>query len=218
MTDNPAPIRLLLVDDDPHTRESVRTMREAGIEIVAEAATGAEAEPLFRAHRPDVTLVKLHLPDTSAADLVTRLIAEAPKSRFIVLAAHDGHEDVDRALNAGAHSYIWKGAAGLDLVEAIRSAQAGQWQPPAVRPQGRAEHPSRRLSEREMQVLEMLAKGATNRDIASTLRISGSTVKAHVASILKKLGVNDRTEAAHQAIRRGLIPRRPGLDSRDRSR
>lgn len=200
-------IRILIVDDHPAVRVGVRTIIEdaESMEVVAEAGSGAEAERQFRAHRPDVTLVDLRLPDTSGADLIARLRQEFADSVFVVLTTYDGDEDIYRAIKAGARGYLLKDTSGPDLVEAIRSAQKGQLQLPSALAQRLAERPARELSSRELQVLEVIVKGGSNKDVAAALQISESTVKAHVASILNKLGVNDRTEAVTQAVRRGIV-------------
>jgi DNA-binding NarL/FixJ family response regulator len=202
-----ASIRILIVDDHPAVRVGVRTIIEdaEGMEVVAEAGSGAEAERQLRAHRPDVTLVDLRLPDMSGADLIARLRQEFADSIFVVLTTYDGDEDIYRAIKAGARGYLLKDTSGPELVEAIRSAHKGQLQLPSALAQRLAERPARELSSRELQVLEVIVKGGSNKDVAAALQISESTVKAHVASILNKLGVNDRTEAVTQAVRRGIV-------------
>jgi two-component system NarL family response regulator len=202
-----ADIRVLIVDDHPFVRVGVQTIINdaPGMKVVAEAASGAEAEALFRSHRPDVTLVDLRLPDTSGADMIARLRAEFPDAVFIVLTTYDGDEDIHRAIKAGARGYLLKDMSGADLVDAIRSAPAGTLQLPAALAERLAQRPTRELSSREIEVLEKIVQGRSNKEIASSLSISDSTVKAHVASILNKLGVSDRTEAATQAVRRGIV-------------
>jgi DNA-binding NarL/FixJ family response regulator len=202
-----ADIRVLIVDDHPYVRVGVRTIINdaPGMTVIAEAASGATAEALFRSERPDVTLVDLRLPDTSGADLISRLRSEFPDAVFIVLTTYDGDEDIHRAIKAGARGYLLKDMSGADLVAAIRSAQAGDLQLPAALAQRLAERPARELSSRELEVLGMIVEGRSNKEIASSLSIAEPTVKAHVASILNKLGVSDRTEAAIQAVRRGIV-------------
>jgi DNA-binding NarL/FixJ family response regulator len=180
-----ADIRVLIVDDHPAIR--------------------FEADALFRSERPDVTLMDLRLPDASGADLIARLRADFPDAVFVVLTTYDGDEDIHRALKAGARGYLLKDASGPDLVSAVRAAHAGQMTLPTVVAQRLAQRPTRELSSRELEVLAMIVHGKSNKEIAAALGISDSTVKVHVASILNKLGVHDRTEAVTQALRRGIV-------------
>jgi DNA-binding NarL/FixJ family response regulator len=203
----PALLRVLIVDDHTAIRVGVRTIIDdaEGMRVIGEAASGAEAATLFRSLRPDVTLVDLRLPDTGGADLIARLRAEFPDGVFIVLTTYDGDEDIYRAMKAGARGYLLKDTSGSDLVAAIRSAPAGHLQLRPGLAERLAQRPVRELSGRELEVLEMIVRGKTNKEIASSLHISDSTVKAHVASILNKLGASDRTDAATQAVRRGFV-------------
>jgi two-component system, NarL family, response regulator len=203
----PAAIRVLVVDDHVAVRLGVRTIINdtPGMTVVGEAPTAADGIALFRSQRPDVTLVDLKLPDMRGADLIARLRAEFPDGVFIVLTTYYGDEDIHRAIKAGARGYLLKDTSAADLVNAIRQAQTDELQLPPTVAQRLAARPARELSSRELEVLEMIAKGATNREIATTLGISDSTVKAHVASIMNKLDATDRTMAATQAIRRGLV-------------
>jgi DNA-binding NarL/FixJ family response regulator len=202
-----AEIRVLVIDDHPFVRVGVRTIINdaAGMRAIAEAASAAEAEALFREQRPDVTLVDLRLPDMGGADLIARLRADFPDAVFIVLTTYDGDEDIHRAIKAGAVGYLLKDMSGPELVDAIRSARSGTLNLPPALARRLAERPARELSSREREVLEMIVEGRSNREIATSMGISESTVKAHVAAILNKLGVSDRTEAATQAVRRGIV-------------
>jgi two-component system NarL family response regulator len=202
-----ADIRVLLVDDHPAVRVGVRTIVDGspGMNVVAEAASGAEAEALFRSRLPDVTLVDLRLPDTSGADLIASLRADFPDAVFIVFTTYDSDEDIHRAIKAGARGYLLKDTSGPDLVSAIRSSRLGELplQPDLV--ERLAQRPARELSPRELAVLELIVEGRSNKEIALSLHISDNTVKAHVGSIMQKLGASDRTEAATQAVRRGIV-------------
>jgi DNA-binding NarL/FixJ family response regulator len=202
-----ADIRVLIVDDHPFIRVGVRTIVNdaAGMQVVGEAASAGDAEALFRSERPDVTLVDLRLPDMSGADLITRLRADFPDSVFIVLTTYDSDEDIHRAIKAGARGYLLKHSSGADLVGAIRSAQTGDLELPAALAERLAQRLPRDLSMRELEVLEMIVEGRSNKEIGAALGISDSTVKAHVASIMNKLGAADRTEAVTQALRRGIV-------------
>jgi two-component system, NarL family, response regulator len=202
-----ADIRVLLVDDHPAIRIGVRTIVNAspGMAVVAEAASGAEAEALFRSQRPDVTLVDLRLPDTSGVDLISKLRADFPDAIFIVFTTYDSDEDIYRAVKAGARGYLLKDTSGSDLVSAIRSSQGGDLPLQADLAERLAQRPVRELSSRELEVLEMMVEGRNNKEIGSCLHISDSTVKAHVANVMLKLGAADRVEAVTQAVRRGIV-------------
>jgi two-component system, NarL family, response regulator len=203
----PAHIRVLIIDDHPAVRVGIRTIIDAapGMAVVAEAGSGADAYALFRSARPDVTLVDLKLPDTSGADLISKLRAEFPDAAFLVFTTYDCDEDIYRALKAGARGYLVKDTSGPDLVNAIRAAQMGDLRLPDDLARRLAQRPPRELSSREIEVLEMIVEGRSNKEIASCLHISESTAKAHVSSIMIKLGAADRTEAVTQAVRRGIV-------------
>jgi DNA-binding NarL/FixJ family response regulator len=200
-------IRVLVVDDHPAVRIGVRGILDDApdMTVVGEAGSGAEAEALFRSERPDVTLMDLRLPDVSGADLIARLRIEFPEAVFIVLTTYDGDEDIHRALKAGARGYLLKDTSGPDLVAAVRSSRTGELKLPAALAERLAQRPPRALSSREGEVLALMVQARSNKEIAAALGISDLTVKAHVVSILNKLGVRDRTEAVTQAIRRGLV-------------
>jgi DNA-binding NarL/FixJ family response regulator len=203
----PVEIRVLIVDDHPAIRVGVRTIINdaPGLLVVAEAGSAAEASTLYRSCQPDVTLVDLRLPDLGGADLIARLRGEFPDGVFIVLTTYDRDEDIYRAIKAGARGYLLKHTSGTDMVAAIRAALTGDLPLPAALAQRLARRPTRELTSRELEVLNLIVEGRTNREIASTLGISDSTVRVHVTSIMNKLDASDRTMAATQAIRRGIV-------------
>ena len=201
-------IRLLLVDDHLVVRIGLRGLLEtqADLEVVAEAAGGDAAVREFEKHRPDVTLMDLRMPVLTGVEATKLIRKEFPQSRIIVLTTFDGDEDIYRALQAGAQSYLLKGVSFEDLTEAIRTVHAGQRRIPA----GVAERLAERmageaLTAREGQVLELIVRGNSNKEIGTALSISEATVKSHINSLLSKLGVADRTQAATTALQRGIV-------------
>jgi DNA-binding NarL/FixJ family response regulator len=203
-----APIRLLCVDDHPLMREGIAAMirNEADMLLVAEATGGRDAIARFREHRPDVTLMDLRLPDISGIEALRQIREEFGQARIIMLTTFDGDADILRALEAGAQSYMLKTMPRRELLDTIRKVHTGKRHvPPEVAAQ-LAEHlGSDPLSRREVEVLQKIAGGNRNSDIASLLFISEETVKGHVKHIMEKLGANDRTEAVAIGLRRGII-------------
>jgi DNA-binding NarL/FixJ family response regulator len=204
-----AKIRVLIVDDHKVVRVGLRAMigLEPDMEVVAEAEDGPSALAAHAAHDPDITLVDLRLPDMSGAEVITRIRKVRPEAKFIILTSYDADEDVFRAIQAGAHGYLLKGTfpEGI-LEEAIRTVHAGQ----RVIPPGIAERLASRISvpaltPREISVLELVAKGLSNREISAALSTKPGTIKTHLERIYTKLGVGDRTAAALAAIQRGLV-------------
>ena len=201
------PIRIMVVDDHPIVREGFGGMigTEPDMTVVAEARGGQEAVELFRRHHPDVTLMDLRMPGLSGVEAIRAIRRESPQSRFIVLTTYDGDEDIYRALEAGAQAYLLKDMPCEDILSAIRAVHAGQRRIPAAVGTRLAERMAGMdLSSREREVLELLVKGQSNREIAAGLAITEPTVKGHVTNILGKLGVTDRTQAVIAAIKRGL--------------
>lgn len=198
----------MVVEDHHVVRAGLVTLLKMvqGFEVVAEAGDAVAALEQFREHQPDVTIVDLRLPGISGAEVIRTVRREAETARFIVLTAHAGEEDVYRAVQAGARAYLLKGATNDELIETIRLVHAGQSHfPPEI-----AAALAQRLSEegltsRETDVLVQIAHGMSNKRIAICLEISEATVKAHVNSLLNKLGVADRTQAATVAIQRGIV-------------
>jgi len=176
------------------------------MEVVAEAESGEAAIQAFRQHLPSLVLMDLRLPGMSGIDCTAALIREFPYARILVLSTHSGEEEIYRAMQAGAQGYVIKSIVREELLRAVREVHCGrQYLDPIV-----ASHLAKRkfhrpLSSREVDVLRLVAKGFGNREIANTLNIAEVTVKLHVSHMLDKLEVNDRTQAATVALRRGII-------------
>ena len=205
MTDR---IRILIVEDHHVVRKGLIALLQASpeVEIVGEASDGLEAIERFHALRPDITLMDLRLPKLGGADVISQLRASDPTARFIVLTTFDGDEDIYRALQAGAKAYLLKGMTVEELLTTIRVVHSGKTRIPAAIAEKLAERVSgQELTPRELGVLERIVAGRANKEIASDLNISETTVKSHVNSLLSKLGVADRTHAATLALQRGLV-------------
>ncbi len=205
MTDR---IRILIVEDHHVVRKGLIALLQASpeVEIVGEASDGLEAIERFHALRPDITLMDLRLPKLGGADVISQLRATDPAARFIVLTTFDGDEDIFRALQAGAKAYLLKGMTVEELLTTIRVVHSGKARIPAAIAEKLAERVSgQELTPRELGVLERIVAGRANKEIATDLHISETTVKSHVNSLLSKLGVADRTHAATLALQRGLV-------------
>ncbi|MBD3885309.1 response regulator transcription factor [Phormidium tenue FACHB-886] len=201
------PIRILIVDDHPIVRNGLVLMvkYESGMETVAEASSGAEAIAQFHQHQPDVTLMDLRLGDMNGVEVIASIRQNFPNARIVILTTYDTDEDIYRGLQTGAKGYILKDAPLDELLKAIRTVHAGkQYIPPEVGAK-LAERLSRpQLSDREREVLQLMAQGKSNQDVADNLHIAENTVKYHVNNILSKLGVGDRTQAVLLALKRGI--------------
>ena len=202
------PIRLLVVDDHVIVRKGLVALLNTveDLSVVAEASDGEQAIETFRAVQPDVTLMDLRLPKIGGADAIAKIREEFPGARIIVLTTFDGDEDIYRALQAGAKGYLLKGMDATELTDAIRTVYAGKSRIPAFVAEKLAERmggPA--LTTRELEVLKRIVAGRSNKEIASDLNISEATVKTHINSILSKLGVSDRTQAATSALQRGIV-------------
>ena len=180
---------------------------EPDMEIVGLASTGDEAVRLFRDKKPDVTIMDLHLtPEMSGIEATQSIRREFPDARVIVLSAHKGDEEIFRALQAGAITYLLKDSLGDDLVPIIREVHAGGGPIPADVARKLADRLSQpSLTTREMQILQLVAEGMRNKELAGSLGISEQTAQGHIKNILAKLKVNDRTAAVTVALRRGII-------------
>ena len=202
-------IRVLIVEDHNVVRQGLAALLNVvdGLEVVGEAADGAEAVAQFRKHQPDVTLIDLRLPRMSGVDVIQRVRMEKPQARFIVLTTYDGDEDIYRALKAGAKAYLLKGMTSEDLISTIRAVHDGKSHiPPAIAERLAERMGAEDLTPREFDVLEQIVNGKSNKEIATELTVSEATVKTHINSLLGKLGVTDRTQAATAAIQRGIVP------------
>lgn len=203
------PIRVLVVEDHNVVRQGLVALLNVaeGLEVVGEAGDGIEAIAQFRKHQPAVTLIDLRLPRLGGVDTITRIRREWPQARFIVLTTYDGDEDIYRALKAGAKAYLLKGMTSEELLTAIRAVHAGKSHiPPAIAERLAERMGAEELTPRELDVLEQIVNGKSNKEIGTELDISEATVKTHINSLLAKLGVTDRTQAATAAIRRGIVP------------
>jgi two-component system NarL family response regulator len=200
------PIRILIAEDHLIARAGVQAIVNAQPDmlIVAEAGNGEQALTLYRKHRPDVTLMDMRMPVMNGFAALATLRAEFPDARVVALSTFGGDEDIRRALGAGAQAYLTKDVLPDELIGAIRVVHAGErYLPELVLATLAAEMP--RLSDRELEVLRLVAQGLSNKRIAYVLNIAEDTAKNHVKSILKKLGADDRTQAATEAIQRGII-------------
>jgi two-component system NarL family response regulator len=201
-------IRILVAEDHLVARVGVSTIvnMQPDMTVVAEASNGQQAVELYRKHQPDVALLDLRMPGMTGVEAATTIRAEYPNARMIALTTYGGDEDIRRALAAGVQAYLTKDVLHDELLKAIRAVHAGQtYLPAAVAAALAAQMPRPDLSAREVQVLELIVRGLANKQIAYSLSIAEHTVKNHVKSILSKLGVQDRTQAATAAIQRGII-------------
>lgn len=201
-------IRVLCVDDHRVVREGLAAMinRRPDMQVVAEASDGAEAVELYREHKPDVTLMDLQLPRVNGLSAIRAIKTEDPAARIVVLTMYQGDEDILRSLEAGAATYLIKDDLSDELIPTILEVHAGRKPLPSKVARVLAERPTEpRLSPREIEVLDLVAKGMRNKEIAAVLCISEETAKVHVKNVLMKLEVNDRTAAVHVALKRGIL-------------
>lgn len=206
--DSAAPIRILTVDDHDLVRKGLHAIlsTEPGLELVAEANCGKEAVRLFAALRPDVTLMDLRLPDQDGIETTRQIHAQFPDARIIVLTSYDGDQDIYRALEAGVRGYLLKDMVHTEVVRAVRTVFAGKrYIPLEVTQQLHGFFPEVALTPREIEVLRLIARGLGNKEVADVLGTAPGTIKAHVQSILSKLGAKDRTHAVTIALQRGII-------------
>jgi DNA-binding NarL/FixJ family response regulator len=208
MQDEIMPVRILIVDDHPVVRTGLTSMltTQEGFEVVAAASTGQEALTMTQQLQPAIMLLDLRMPGMNGFEIIDALQHVTNAPRVIVLTSFETEEEVYRAVHAGAHGYLLKSTVQHEMVAAIRAVAAGARHIPpriAARLAQRMSRPS--LTHRELEILEMLAKGLTNKQIGTVFQISGNTARNHVNSILQKLNVADRTEAVSIAIQQGLV-------------
>ncbi len=201
-------IRIIVVDDQAVVRQGFVSLINTvpDMEVVAEGTNGRQAVELFRTHKPDVVLMDLRMPVMGGVDAIKALRREFPSARVIVLTTFDGDEDIYRSLQAGAQGYLLKDMFFEELEDAIRTVHAGGRRIPGVvaeRLAGRMSGSD--LTARELEVLEQIVRGKSNKEIASTLGISEATVKSHINNVLSKLDASDRTQAATKALQRGIV-------------
>jgi DNA-binding NarL/FixJ family response regulator len=202
------PIRILIVDDHPVVLAGLSSMlgTQAGIEVAGSASSGEEALQMLQVKPADLLLLDLRMPGMSGIDTLHALRRAKVDIRVIILTSFETDEDIYRAVQAGAQGYLLKGAPQSDMIQAIRTVYGGKRYFPRNISQRLAERMMRtNLTVRELEVLKMLARGLTNKQIGCALEISDNTVRNHVNSIIEKLEVSDRTEAATTAIHRGII-------------
>jgi DNA-binding NarL/FixJ family response regulator len=209
-------IKILIADDHPVVREGVISMlsREVDFQVIGEAKDGVEAVNKARELKPDVVLMDLRMPEMDGVEAMRQIHSTMPDIKFIILTTYSDDDYIFSGIEAGARAYLLKDAPREDLFKAIRSVYRGESliQPVvASKLLDRFSQLSRRspsgeeLSDRELEVLCLMAKGAANKEISAELNIAQSTVKTHITNIFQKLGVNDRTEAVTQALKKGLI-------------
>ena len=201
-------IRVLCVDDHAVVREGIVRIvnRQPDMRVVATAGTAEEAIAEFRRHQPDITLMDLQLPSMNGLAAIRAIRRHAIEARIVVLTMYQGDEDIHRAIEAGAATYLLKSTLTDDLTRVIREVHAGERPLPAdVRAALEAHGSHPRLTPRETQVVELVAAGQRNKEIAASLRITEETVEVHMKNLFAKLGVNDRTAAVKVALRRGIV-------------
>ena len=201
-------IRVLIVDDHSIVRQGLATIinRDPEMTVIAQAEDGQQAIDLFREHQPDVTLMDLRMPQMGGVEAITAICAEFKPARIMVLTTYDSDEDIYRGLQAGAQGFLLKDAKPNELLNAIRTIDRGQkYIPPDVGAKLAQRLSNPELSERELEVLRLMAQGMSNLEIGTALNIGESTVKSHVNRILSKLGVSDRTQAVIVSVKRGIV-------------
>jgi DNA-binding NarL/FixJ family response regulator len=203
-----APIRVLVADDHPVVRNGLAGViaQQPGLELVAEAENGRKALERYREHLPDVVLMDLRMPDMDGVSAIAAIRAEFPNARILALTTYEGDVDIHRALEAGARGYLIKDMLLTDVLSGIRAVHRGERViPPAVAARLAEFTPRTDLTEREVEVLQLVARGLSNRDVAGVIGRTDETVKVHLKNIFAKLGVADRTEAVTLALSRGIL-------------
>ncbi|BAY76047.1 LuxR family two component transcriptional regulator [Nostoc linckia NIES-25] len=201
-------IRILIADDHPILGQALTMFLqcEPDMTVVGHASDGREALELFRQHQPDVILMDLRMPKVEGADAIAAICAKFKHARIIVLTTFDGDEDIYRGLRAGAKGYLLKGAEPDELLDAIRTVYRGEkYIPPSIAAKLAERMGKEELSDRELEVLRLIAKGKNNQQISNVLNIAESTVRFHANNIFGKLNVSDRTQALVTALNRGIV-------------
>jgi two-component system NarL family response regulator len=204
----PQPIRILIVDDHPALRAGLRALiaSQPDMEVIAESGDGREGVEMFRLHRPDIVLMDLRLPRMSGVEAILAIRSESPAARIIVNTTYDTDEDIHRAIQSGAKSYLLKDMPQEEIFAVIRAVNSGHEILPTQVEQRLNERMRRpELTKREMAVIERLFKGRSNKEIADDLGISEDTVKFRLKGLFSKLGVSDRTAAVVAALRHGIV-------------
>jgi DNA-binding NarL/FixJ family response regulator len=201
-------IRVLVADDHPVVRAGLGAVitEQSDLELVAEAENGESAVGLFREHRPDVTLMDLRMPVMDGVEAIRTITTEFPEARLLALTTYEGDADIRRALEAGASGYLLKDMLLTEVLTAVRAVHRGERVIPAAVAERLAEFPERTdLTEREAEVLQLVARGLSNKEVARAIGRTDETVKIHLKNAFAKLSVADRTEAVTVALTRGLI-------------
>ena len=202
------PIRVMCVDDHRLVCEGVAALinQQPDMEVIARAANGEQAVALYREHQPDVTLMDLELPVMSGLEAIRAIRREYQNARIIVLTVHQSEEDIFRAVEEGAATYLLKDSLVDEVADRIRAVHLGRNHlSPDIKARLDERKSHKPLSTRELQIVELIAKGMRNKEIAAVLGISDETVPVHMRRLFAKLGVNDRTAALAVALRRGLV-------------
>lgn len=207
-SDQQRPIRVLIADDHPAVRAGLAAviLADGDMVVVGEADTGEQAIALYREHQPDIVLMDLRMPVLGGVEATQRITAEFPEARVLALTTYQGDADVARALDAGARGYLLKHMLMTEVIAAIRAVRRGEWVIPPSIAASLARHRERDgLTPRELEVLEQVAQGLSNKEIAHAIGRTDETVKIHLKSIFAKMKVATRTEAVRVAVSRGLV-------------
>lgn len=204
----PRPIRVLIADDHPVVRDGLAAIlnTQSDLTVVAQVSNGREVVEEFRRYQPDVAIVDLRMPEMGGVEAIQTIRREFPEACFIMLTIYDGDEDIFRGFRAGAKAYLLKDTPCEEIIEVIHAVCEGQrYLPTGISKKLAARMELPGVSDREREVLLLMAEGKTNRDIATAIGIAESTARFHVSNVMEKLGVNDRTLAVVTALKRGII-------------